>query len=223
MNELLAAIPFSLVLVVSTGPVFFVVIETSISKGARRAFCVDVGAVIADVVFILIALLGAQTIHHSLVSNPHWFLLGGIVLFTFGITAFFLTRKNKHKIVFDPEQVTRGNYFSFIAKGFLLNFINIGVLLFWLGLVVVFGAKYQMNYNKIIPFFSYIILLYLCFDLVKIYLAKQLKNQLTPQVIYKLKQFVHIILMLFGLFFVFQGAFPDEKQKLEATLHERLK
>jgi hypothetical protein len=29
--------------------------------------------------------------------------------------------------------------------------------------------------------------------------------------------------MIFGLFFVFQGNFPDEKQKLEATLQERLK
>ena len=46
-------------------------------------------------------------------------------------------------------------------------------------------------------------------------LAKQLKTILTPQVIYKLKQFVHLILMVFGLFFVFQGAFPGQKQKIE--------
>lgn len=223
MNEFLAAIPFSLLLVVSTGPVFFVIIETSISKGARRAFCVDIGAVIADIVFILIASLGANSIRQSLQGNPRWFLLGGVVLLAFGLISFFRTRTNKKNVVFAPEQLNRGNYLFFIGKGFLLNIINMGSLLFWLGLMVVFGSKYQMDYSKIFPFFTYILVVYLSFDLIKIYLAKQLKTRLTPQVIYKLKQFVHIILMLFGLFFVFQGAFPDEKQKLEATLQERLK
>lgn len=223
MNEFLAALPFSLLLVVSTGPVFFVIIETSISKGARRAFCVDLGAVLADIIFILIALLGAKTVHQSLESNPYWYLLGGVVLFVFGLLSFFLTRKHKSKIVFASEELSRGNYLFFIAKGFLLNFINIGVFLFWLGLVVVFGAKYQMDNTKLLYFFGYILIIYLSFDWIKIYLAKQLKTILTPQVIYKLKQFVHLILMVFGLFFVFQGAFPEQKQKIENRIEERLK
>lgn len=223
MNEFLAALPFSLLLVVSTGPVFFVIIETSISRGARRAFCVDIGAVLADIIFILIALLGAKTVHQSLESNPYWYLLGGVVLFVFGFLSLFITRKHKSKIVFASEELSRGNYLFFIAKGFLLNFINIGVFLFWLGLVVVFGAKYQMDNTKLLYFFGYILIIYLSFDWIKIYLAKQLKTILTPQVIYKLKQFVHLILMVFGLFFVFQGAFPEQKQKIENRIEERLK
>lgn len=223
MNELLTAIPFSLLLVVSTGPVFFVVIETSISKGARRAFCVDIGAVIADIVFILIASFGAISIRQNLEGNPRWFLLGGVVLFGIGLISFIRTQKNKKSLHFAPEKLNKGSYLFYIGKGFLLNIINIGSLLFWLGLMVVFGSKYQMNYTKIIPLFSYILVVYLSFDLIKIYLAKQLKTRLTPKVISKLKQAVHVILMLFGLFFSFQGVFPDEKQKLEARLHERLK
>ncbi len=223
MSEFLAAIPFSLLLVVSTGPVFFVIIETSISKGARHAFCVDIGAVIADIVFILIALFGANTIHHNLESNPRWFLLGGVVLIGFGLISYIRTRTNKKQVAYTTEQLNKGSYLFYIGKGFLLNIINMGTLLFWLGLVVLFGTKYQMDYGKIVPFFSYILVIYLAFNLIKIYLAKQLKTKLTPQVIYKLKQLVHLILLLFGLFFVFQGTFPDEKQKLEETLQERLK
>lgn len=223
MNEFLAAIPFSLLLVVSTGPVFFVIIETSISKGVRRAFCVDIGAVIADIVFILIALFGANTIHQNLESNPRWFLLGGVMLIGFGLISFIRAHKNKKQVVYSAKQTNKGNLLFYIGKGFLLNIINMGTLLFWLGLVVFLSKKYQMNYSKIIPFLSYILVVYLSFDLIKIFLAKQLKAKLTPQVIYKLKQFVHLILMIFGLFFVFQGTFPDEKHKLEATLQERLK
>jgi len=223
MSEFLAAIPFSLLLVVSTGPVFFVIIETSISKGARHAFCVDIGAVIADIVFILIALFGANTIHQNLESNPRWFLLGGVVLIGFGLISYIRTRTNKKRIAYTTEQLNKGSYLFYIGKGFLLNIINIGTLLFWLGLVVLLGTKYQMDYGKIVPFFSYILVVYLAFDVIKIYLAKQLKTKLTPHVVYKLKQLVHLILLLFGLLFVFQGTFPDEKQKLEETLQERLK
>ena len=223
MSEFLAAIPFSLLLLVSTGPVFFVIIETSITKGARHAFCVDIGAVIADIVFIVIALFGANTIHHSLETNPRWFMFGGVVLVGFGLMSYIRTRANKKNVVYATEQFSKGSYLSYIGKGFLLNIINIGTLVFWLGLVVLFGTNYQMDYGKILPFFSYILVVYLVFDLIKIYLAKQLKTKLTPRVIYKLKQFVNLILMLFGLFFIFQGSFPDEKQKLKATLQERLK
>lgn len=223
MSEFLAAIPFSLLLVVSTGPVFFVIIETSISKGARRAFCVDIGAVIADIVFILIALFGANTIHQNLETNPRWFLLGGVVLIGFGLISYLHTRTNKKQVAYTAEQLTKGSYLFYVGKGFLLNIINMGTLLFWLGLVVLFGTKYQMDYGKIVPFLAYILVAYLSLDLIKIYLAKQLKTKLTPQVIYKLKQLVHLILILFGLFFVFQGTFPDEKQKLEETLQEHLK
>lgn len=223
MNEFLAAIPFSLLLVVSTGPVFFVIIETSISKGARRAFCVDLGAVLADIIFILIALLGAKTVHQSLESNPYWYLLGGVVLFVFGLLSLFITQKHKNKIVFASKELSKGNYFFFIAKGFLLNFINIGVFLFWLGLVVVFAAKYQMDNTKLLYFFGYILTIYLLFDSIKIYLAKQLKTILTPKVIYKLKQFVHLILIVFGVLFIFQGMFPEQKQKIENRIEERLK
>ena len=223
MSEFLAAIPFSLLLVVSTGPVFFVIIETSISKGARRAFCVDIGAVIADIVFILIALFGANTIHQNLETNPRWFLLGGVVLIGFGLISYLHTRTNKKQVAYTAEQLTKGSYLFYVGKGFLLNIINMGTLLFWLGLVVLFGTKYQMDYGKIVPFLAYILVAYLSLDLIKIYLAKQLKTKLTTQVIYKLKQLVHLILILFGLFFVFQGTFPDEKQKLEETLKERLK
>ena len=223
MSEFLAAIPFSLLLVVSTGPVFFVIIETSISKGARRAFCVDIGAVIADIVFILISLFGANTIHQNLETNPRWFLLGGVVLIGLGLISYLHTRTNKKQVAYTAEQLTKGSCLFYVGKGFLLNIINMGTLLFWLGLVVLFGTKYQMDYGKIVPFLAYILVAYLSLDLIKIYLAKQLKTKLTPQVIYKLKQLVHLILILFGLFFVFQGTFPDEKQKLEETLQERLK
>ena len=214
MSEFLAAIPLSLLLVFSTGPVFFVIVETSITKGAKHAFCVDIGAVIADVVFILIALFSAQSLRNSLAENPRWFIIGGTVLCTFGVVSLITSMRHKRTISFEAEALPKGNYFFYIAKGFVLNIINIGTFLFWVGLVV-FGADFS--------FFVYILLIYLLFDIVKIYLAKQLKSSLTPLVIYKLKQLVHIIIFGFGLFFVFQGSFPEQKEQLQTIIEAQIK
>lgn len=214
MSEFLAAIPLSLLLVFSTGPVFFVIVETSITKGAKQAFCVDIGAVIADVVFILIALFSAQSLRNSLAENPRWFIIGGVVLCSFGIVSLLTSMKHKRTIAFEAEALPKGNYFFYIAKGFVLNIINIGAFLFWVGLVV-FGADFW--------FFVYVLLIYLLLDIVKIYLAKQLKSILTPLVIYKLKQLVHIIIFGFGMFFVFQGSFPEQKEQLQTIIEAQIK
>ena len=96
----------------------------------------------------------------------------------------------------------------------MLNIINIATFLFWVGLVV-FGADFW--------FFVYVLLIYLLFDIVKIYLAKQLKTVLTPLVIYKVKQLVHIIILGFGLFFVFQGSFPEQKEQLKKIIEAQIK
>lgn len=223
MDEFITAIPFSLLLVASTGPVFFVVIETSISKGARRAFCIDIGAVLADILFIILATFGANSLQYNLKTNPKWFLLGGVVLLSFGLISFLQTKKNRKKIVFESGELQKGSYLSYIGKGFLLNIINIGVFIFWLGLVIVFTSKYEMNYTKTNTFIAYVLGIYLALDVVKIILAKQLKPLLTPRILYKLKQWVHVIVVLFGLFFMFQGIFPEQKQKLETKIEERLK
>ena len=214
MNEFIAAIPLSLLLVFSTGPVFFVIVETSITKGAKQAFCVDIGAVIADIIFILIALFSAQSLRNSLVENSRWFIIGGIVLCAFGLFSLLSLMRQKKTFAFQVEKLPKGNHFFYIAKGFVLNIINIGTFLFWVGLVV-FGAGFW--------FFVYVLLIYLLFDIVKIFLAKQLKTILTPRVIYKLKQLVHIIILGFGLFFIFQGSFPKQKEQLQTLIEAKVR
>ena len=214
MSEFLAAIPLSLLLVFSTGPVFFVIVETSITKGAKHAFCVDLGAVLADVVFILAALFSTQSLRSSIAENPRWFIIGGIVLCAFGLGSLIASIRQKKRMSFHAKTLPKGNYFFYVAKGFVLNIINIATFLFWVGLVV-FGADFW--------FFVYVLLIYLLFDIVKIYLAKQLKTVLTPLVIYKVKQLVHIIILGFGLFFVFQGSFPEQKEQLKTIIEAQIK
>jgi len=57
MIDFIPAIPIGIVLSFTIGPVFFTVIETSISKGVKAAIFLDIGVVISDLVFFVLLFL----------------------------------------------------------------------------------------------------------------------------------------------------------------------
>jgi len=69
-----------------------------------------------------------------------------------------------------------------------------------------------MNASRIFVFFTSIILAYFGIDIVKILIAKKLKNRLTAFHIYKIKRTISIILLVFGVFLILQAFFPNVLQ-----------
>ena len=55
INDILSGIPWGIFLSFMIGPVFFILLETSIIKGFRAALVFDIGVVLGDIVFIAIA------------------------------------------------------------------------------------------------------------------------------------------------------------------------
>ncbi len=221
LNDILAAIPWGILLAFTIGPVFFVLLETSITKGFKAAMVFDLGVVIGDIVFILIAYYSTNQLLEQLKGDPSLFIFGGVIMFFFGLISFIKEKRNKNRKI-NPELtkdvLSRNNYLGLFFKGFLLNFINIGVLGFWVGIIIVFGPKMNMEPNRIVLFLSSIITTYIITDVIKIILAKQLKNRLTPYIIYKIKRVISVILMVFGFFLIIQGFFPKEKEMIKEKL-----
>ena len=103
-----------------------------------------------------------------------------------------------------------------IVKGFLLNVINIGVLVYWLIVLLVVGPILNNETNRLITFFSTVILVYLSLDIVKILLAKQLKKKLTKDRIKTMKKVLGIVLIICGAVMVVKGFIPfDFEQGIE--------
>ena len=203
------------------GPVFFILIQTSIIKGARAAIAFDLGVILGDVVFILMAYFGSKSLLESIKEDPRLFFIGGIILLVYGIITYI--DKSQKAIVQDETLVVtpeKTNYIKLFLKGFLLNFINIGVLAFWLGMIVVIGPNLEMDSQKIFNYFSIVLLSYFITDLGKIVLAKQLKKKLTPSVIYKVKRIMGIILMVFGVALMLKGFIPKEKFNLQDAIEK---
>ncbi len=114
----------------------------------------------------------------------------------------------------------KNNYLKLFFKGFFLNFINVGVLAFWLGTVLVIGPTLKMNQSAIFWYFGTVLLSYFMTDLGKIFLAKQLKNKMTPQVIFRIKKIMGIILIVCGVFLMLKGFIPN--QKIEFSKKKKL-
>ena len=75
------------------GPVFFVLLETSVVKGFRAAVVFDLGVVFADIVFILIAFFSSYRLIQSIKDDPALFIFGGLVMLTYGIISFVKNKK----------------------------------------------------------------------------------------------------------------------------------
>ena len=210
VQDVLAAIPLGFFLAFLLGPVFFVLLETAAIKGFRAAFSFDVGVIIADVVFLFIAYLSTTKLLNSLKDDPALFLFGGVILATYGVMSFLQTKKVLQQEDETPEirKLNKSDYMGLAVKGFLLNFINIGVLGFWLGLIIVFGPKLEMEGNRILVFFGSVLGTYLILDIFKILLAKKLNRKLTPNRIYVMKKAISILLIIFGGVLIGQGLFP---------------
>lgn len=195
------------------GPVFFMLIQTSILKGARAAIVFDLGVIIGDICFILLAYYGSRSLLEKIKDDPRLFFIGGLVLIIYGLITYF-DKENKKQALETSELVEvsiKNNYLKIFAKGFFLNFINIGVLTFWLGAVLVIGPSLDMNRNAIFFYFGFIIMGYFATDLGKIFLAKKLKAKMTPAIIFRVKRIMGVILIIFGVFLMLKGFIPHDQ------------
>lgn len=217
-NEIKEAVLIGFFLAFMIGPVFFMLIQTSITKGARAAIAFDLGVILGDIVFILIAYYGSRNLLERIKDDPRLFYIGGLILLVYGIIIYL--DKNQKRVIQDETLVLpeRTNYIKLFFKGFLLNFINVGVLAFWLGMIVVVGSNLQMNPTRIFNYFTVILVSYLITDIGKIVLAKQLKKKLTPVVTYKIKRSIGILLMIFGVVLILKGFIPKERLNIDGVI-----
>ncbi|MCM5662269.1 LysE family translocator [Galbibacter mesophilus] len=220
IEDIFSAIPLGILLAFTIGPVFFVLLETGAIKGFRAAFSFDVGVVLGDVAFILIAYYSTNRILHKIKDDPSLFVFGGMLLVTYGVISFLKNKSDYKKDIRKAikEVMSRNDYVRLFLKGFLLNFINVGVLGFWLGIIIIFGPKLEMNQDRIFVFIATILTTYLIVDCIKILLAKQLRSKLTPKRIFKIKRVISIILIVFGVVLMLQGFFPEEKERIENVI-----
>lgn len=219
IDDVQAAIPLGFLLAFMIGPVFFVLIETSVTKGFRAAVAFDLGVVIADVIFIVIAYFSSFQLLENLSNQPGLYVFGGTILTVYGLI-IFLKKTKRNDLKAQLSNSFKVNYIELFIKGFLLNFINVGVLIFWLGIIIVTGPSLENDINRFYVFFGSLIAVYFIIDLFKIALAKQLKKQLTLKRILKIKKLLGLILIICGLVLITKGFLPKDQLNPQTIIEE---
>lgn len=213
MDAYLTGISLGFFLSFMIGPVFFVLIETSLTKGFRAAISFDLGVVIADICFIAVAYFSSFRLIEKIKDEPALFLFGGSVMAVYGIISFVKLKKQSEVEVSLDKIDDKKKYLNLFAKGFLLNFINIGVLGFWLAILITIGPQLEMDPQKLLFFFASVVLSYVVTDVFKIVLAKQLRSKLTTKNIVRVKKVSSVLLIIFG-FVIMTKAFIKSKIEL---------
>jgi threonine/homoserine/homoserine lactone efflux protein len=184
------------------GPVFWVLLETSITKGVRAAVAFDLGVIIADVLFITATYYGSVKLFLSESNKEGMFVLGGAIILCFGLYSWLTRKKQEEKI---EVTESKHNYFGLAAKGFAINIFNVGVLIFWGGVTIVAGPTTGSDSPSFLLFFAIVLLSYFVTDLGKILLARRLKVFINEKTIVFVKSLLALILVISGVVLIIGG------------------
>lgn len=189
------------------GPIFFLLIETSFSRGPKHAIALDVGVVLADILCIAVAYFASSDLVHLIDKHPGFYRITALIIFVYGIY-MMVTKTQMH--IPNEEKFISQSYIKTLLNGFLFNLLNVGVILFWL--VTVISVRNQ--YPETSHFFLYlglVIATYLVIDLIKIFLAKQFHYKLTQRLANTIRKGVGVVLLIFS-FFIFLQSFKKFNQ-----------
>ena len=209
MTDFLPAIFLGIILAFTIGPVFFTILEISVSKGFKAAVFFNIGVMFSEIVFFAIAYASTSSLLESIQENPSWKILGGVLLsFYAGITLLGIYQNKTEEGLYSFDTGSESpNLIKNMVRGFLLNIINFAVLVFWILIVANYGPGFQDTEYKMFLFFLTIVGTYFSIDLGKIYLAQQLKSSLTRAVITKIKIVVNSVILIIGIVLIFKGFF----------------
>lgn len=209
---ILTGIGYGLLLSVMIGPAFFILLETSITKGIRAALMFDIGVLLSDLLYLGLAYVFFQEVT-ALMESEHSYILrlvGGLFFILLGLMKVL---KKKPKIaktqLEDTGNLSASNYLMVLLKGFMFNAVNPGVLFYWLTLMSILPeAPAELGLNRPQAIFAYIGVILITFfsiDILKIFGAKKLRQVLTPEWMRNLNLVLGIVLICFGILFLTQG------------------
>jgi len=181
------------------GPALFALIQTSIHRGLWAGFMLAFGIFLSDTALVALCLLGALQIINETPENQLAFgIITGIILIIFGIMTF--TRKVHLAEEESGEDARTPLLYTFLLKGFFLNFTNPFVWLFWILWVATITSNYKGEPRSVIVIFATTLLVILSTDMLKCFGAYKIKQYVTPRFIQWINWIAGVSLVIFGLF-----------------------
>ncbi len=184
-----------LIFLVSFGPVFFALIETSINRGFWPAVNIAIGTILSDAAYVIICFLGVTTFLESDEIRFWIGITGGLVLIFIGAFTFFKKPKIEHVQLITPNSF--GNV-TYAIKGFLINSLNPFVFIFWLSTMGIVSVEYQNSATDRLVFFSGTLFCIFSSDILKAFVANKIKLLLNQRLMTLFNRIAGIVMLYFG-------------------------
>jgi len=123
--------------------------------------------------------------------------VSGLVLITFGIATFL------KKSTFDKDEprqkLSKRNYLGFFTKGFLVNTVNPFTFIFWISVISTYVLGRGIDNTEAVLFFGSILFVIVTTDILKVVLAKVIRQKLKANHIDMFSKVAGVVLFIFGV------------------------
>lgn len=201
MNVFLGYIFLGLSLAAPIGPVNAAQMDKGIKSGFFQAWLLGLGAMTADIVYMLTVYLGVVRFLETPYMQSFLWLFGFFVLMYTGIE----TLAGSGKIVMDHR--TGESSFKSFWSGFLMSISNPLTILFWLGIYGSVLAKTASSYGtgELVLYSFGIILGLMAWDIVMAAISSSFRRLLTTRLLTFISLISGVSLIGFALFFGYQA------------------
>lgn len=216
MEYVFQAIGIGFLLSIMIGPVFFVLLEISITKGFKSAMIFDAGVLLSDLFYIVISLFFAYQLKGlgDVKNNLILSVLGGALFIAYGVYNLFFKQVTMGTGALDEELLDseeKANKSSknkdnsmLVLKGFMLNLLNPGVVIYWLAIIAKgfdLVAPYESDAHIMI-FITIILITFFGIDCLKAYVANKIKPLVTVKLLRGLNGLIGFVFLGTGVFLI---------------------
>lgn len=180
-------------MIIFIGPVFFLLLNSSLQYGVKSGVSVAFGIIISDVVCVLLCYYGFKSFFENQ-QHQFWIgIIGSVILFVLGIS--YILKKVPTSIVntFTPHK----SILLLFVQGFSVNFFNPFVFAVWIGVLNYMQQKHQSNESSVL-FISGVLIGILVLDLAKVFLASKVKNLISSEFLKKAYTCIGVLLLFFA-------------------------
>jgi threonine/homoserine/homoserine lactone efflux protein len=198
LQDILKGLALGFILVLSVGPIIFTIIKQSLTNGYKGGLSFVAGVWLSDI--ILVTLSNAFTsLVAELLEHKREIGIGGSI-FLIAMGAYFVFLKKVKLTTSTNNEVTRfrkRDMAKIFASGFIINTLNPGVIIFWLGNATVLSLTHTLRQRIII--FSVCLLVNMAADVGKVMMAGKLGKRLTLHNLSIINKISGLILIGFGV------------------------
>ena len=183
-----------LFMAISVGPTLFAVIKYSLSSSYKAGLAFVFGVSLSDIMYVTLANVAAPWLNALRPYEKYVAYGGGIALMAIGLVGLIKKEKPVDPSSV-PVKITNGGYLKIFTSGFLVNTLNPGALVTWLGAVTLIASA-TAAYRFIL--FATCLIIILSVDFSKVFLAEKIKDMLTARRVVYMHKFSSICLFLIG-------------------------